>query len=72
MSEKNEKKLRNLVRKHENILISNTWDMFFETMAKLKFKYRLKMAWKILVGEKVVKKNESGYSGNKSNSNKIR
>lgn len=71
MSQKNEKKIRQLVRRNRRIIekdvVSNSWDIFFETMSQLKFRYRLKMAWKILVG-KVEKKNESGNTGNSNNS----
>lgn len=53
MSNKQQKKLRQLVRRKENELVSESWDMFFETMMKLKFRYRLKMAWFILIKKKI-------------------
>lgn len=53
MSGKQQKKLRQLVRRNEQVLIDRSWDMFFETMSKLKFKYRLKMAWFIIIKKKI-------------------
>lgn len=60
MSNKQQKKMRQLVRRHRSQLVDETWDMFFETMANLKFKYRLKMAWKIIRGKNVRKEMKHG------------
>lgn len=35
MSNKQQKKLRQLVRRNEGKLVSQSWDVFFDTMAKL-------------------------------------
>ncbi len=48
MSNKQVKKLRQYVRRKEALLVSQSWNCFFDTVRKLKFKYRLKLAWYIL------------------------
>ena len=53
MSNKQQKKLRQLVRRNQNVLVGQSWDMFFDTMNKLKLKYRLKMAWYIIIKKKI-------------------
>lgn len=53
MRGKQNKKLRKLVRRNQATLVSQSWDMFFEEMSNLKFKYRLKMAWFILIKKKI-------------------
>lgn len=55
MSGKQEKKIRQLVRRNQKLLVSQSWDMFFDTMADLKLKYRIKMAWKIILGKNIRK-----------------
>lgn len=61
MSNKQQKKLRQLVRRNQHKLVSDSWDMFFETMAKLPLKYRIKMAVKIICG-KNIRENKYGNS----------
>ena len=65
MSNKQQKKLRQLVRRKENeianqvaneihpALVNSSWDCFFETISQMKFKYRFKLAWKILKGQNI-------------------
>lgn len=53
MSNKQQKKLRQLVRRNQRVLVEQSWDVFFETMRDLPFKYRLKMAWKIITKRKI-------------------
>ena len=61
MSNKQQKKLRQLVKREqkriaENIqpsLVNHSWDCFFETISQMKFKYRFKLAWKILKGQNI-------------------
>ncbi len=48
MSNRQVKKLRQYVRRKEALLVSQSWNCFFDTVRKLKFKYRLKLAWYIL------------------------
>jgi hypothetical protein len=56
MSNKQEKKLRQLVRRNqrkiaENMqptLVNQSWDCFFQTISEMKLKYRIKLAWKII------------------------
>ena len=50
MSNKQEKKLRQLVRRNQTSLVNQSWDCFFETISKMKLKYRIKLAWKIIKG----------------------
>lgn len=59
MSGKNEKKLRQLVRRNQRkiaenmhpVLVNQSWDCFFETISQMKFQYRLHLAWKIVRGK---------------------
>ena len=61
MSNKQQKKLRQLVRREqkkiaENIqpkLVNSSWDCFFDTISQMKFKYRFRLAWKILKGKNI-------------------
>lgn len=53
MSGKKEKKLRQLVRRNQTTLVNQSWDCFFETISKMKFKYRVKLAWKIICGKNI-------------------
>ena len=50
MSGKNERKIRQLVRRNQNSLITQSWDCFFDTISQMKFKYRFRLAWKIIRG----------------------
>ena len=50
MSNKQEKKLRQLVRRNQTSLVGTSWDCFFETISEMKLKYRIKLAWKIIRG----------------------
>lgn len=62
MSNKQQKKLRQLVRRKENeianrvaneihpALVDSSWDCFFSTISEMKLKYRIKLAWKIIKG----------------------
>lgn len=62
MSNKQQKKIRQLVRRKENeianqvaneihpALVNSSWDCFFETISEMKLKYRIKLAWKIIKG----------------------
>lgn len=56
MSNKQQKKIRQLIRRNERRLVSDSWDMFFETMSKLPLKYRIKMALKIIGGKNIREK----------------
>lgn len=56
MSNKQQKKIRQLIRRNQNQLVSDSWDMFFETMAKLPLKYRIKMAIKIIGAKNIREK----------------
>ena len=61
MSGKQEKKLRQLVRREQNkiaeniqpTLVNQSWDCFFDTISQMKFIYRLKLAWKILCAKNI-------------------
>lgn len=55
MSNKQQKKIRQLVRRNQAQLCSQSWDVFFETMADLKLGYRIKMAWKIIRAKNIRK-----------------
>lgn len=62
MSNKQQKKLRQLVRRKENeianqvaneihpALVNSSWDCFFQTISEMKLRYRIKLAWKIIKG----------------------
>ena len=53
MSNKQQKKLRQLVRRNQNSLINQSWDCFFQTISEMKLKYRLKLAWQIICGKNI-------------------
>ena len=53
MSGKQEKKLRQLVRRNQNTLVNQSWDCFFDTISQMKFKYRLRLALKIISGKNI-------------------
>ena len=53
MSGKNEKKIRQLVRRNQNSLVNQSWDCFFQTISEMRFKYRLKLAWQIIRGKNI-------------------
>ena len=53
MSGKNEKKIRQLVRRNQTSLVNQSWDCFFQTISEMKFKYRFRLAWKILKGSNI-------------------
>lgn len=61
MSGKNEKKLRQLVRRKQReiannvqpTLVTNSWDCFFQTISEMKLKYRIKLAMKIIRGKNI-------------------
>ena len=53
MSNKQEKKLRQLVRRKQTSLVTQSWDCFFDTISKMKFKYRFRLAWKIIRGKDI-------------------
>lgn len=63
MSGKNEKKLRQLVRRNQSKLVTQSWDCFFDTITQLRFKYRLKLAWKILCGRDIRKEEQEKTQG---------
>lgn len=58
MSGKNEKKLRQLVRRNQTSLVNQSWDCFFDTISQMKFKYRVKLAWKIILGKNIRKEEQ--------------
>lgn len=66
MSNKQQKKLRQLVRREQNTiqstLVNQSWDCFFDTISQMKLKYRLKLAWKIICG-KNIREDEKKKSG---------
>lgn len=53
MSGKNEKKIRQLVRRNQASLVNQSWDCFFDTISQMKLKYRIKLAWKIILGKNI-------------------
>ena len=53
MGNKQQKKIRQLVRRNQNSLINQSWDCFFQTIAEMKLKYRLKLAWQIICGKNI-------------------
>lgn len=53
MSGKQEKKLRQLVRRNQTSLVNQSWDCFFDTISQMKLKYRLRLAWKIIRGKNI-------------------
>ena len=50
MGNKQQKKIRQLVRRNQTSLVNQSWDCFFETISEMKLKYRIKLAWKIIKG----------------------
>lgn len=66
MSNKQQKKLRQLVRRNQRKIAENmvgtSWSVFFETISRFKFKYRLKLAWKILKGKNIKEEEKNGAS----------
>ena len=50
MGNKQQKKIRQLVRRNQTSLVGSSWDCFFETISEMKLKYRIKLAWKIIKG----------------------
>ena len=59
MSGKNEKKLRQLVRRNQNKLVTQSWDCFFQTIAEMKLKYRIRLAWQIIKGRDLRKEEKN-------------
>lgn len=53
MSGKQEKKVRQLVRRNQTSLVNQSWDCFFQTISEMKLKYRLKLAWQIITGKNI-------------------
>ena len=53
MSNKQEKKIRQLVRRNQTSLVNQSWDCFFQTVSEMKLKYRLKLAWQIIRGKNI-------------------
>lgn len=53
MSNKQEKKIRQPVRRNQTSLINQSWDCFFQTISEMKLKYRLKLAWQIITGKNI-------------------
>ena len=53
MSNKQEKKIRQLVRRNQTSLVNQSWDCFFQTISEMKLKYRLKLAWQIITGKNI-------------------
>ncbi len=82
MSGKQQKKIRQLVRRKEREIYKNvsvqaadnmaktSWDVFFESISKLRFRSRLNLAIKILKGQDLRKleKNAIRNTGNSTNS----
>ena len=59
MSGKQEKKIRQLVRRNQTSLVNQSWDCFFDTISQMKFKYRVKLAWKIILGKNIRKEEQN-------------
>lgn len=53
MSGKNEKKIRQLVRRNQTSLVNQSWDCFFQTISGMKLRYRIKLAWQIITGKNI-------------------
>lgn len=53
MSGKNEKKIRQLVRRNQTSLVNQSWDCFFQTISEMRLKYRIKLAWQIIRGKNI-------------------
>lgn len=72
MSNKQQKKIRQLVRRKEReianrveneihpALVESSWDCFFDTISQMKLKYRIKLAWKIILGKDIRKEEKKG------------
>lgn len=60
MSEKNQKKIRQLVRRNHLSLVNQSWDCFFDTISQMRLKYRIKLAWKIILGVDIRKEEKKG------------
>ena len=70
MSNKQQKKIRQLVRRKQISLINQSWDCFFDTISKMKFIYRFKLAWKIICAKNIreeeqekLRKGDNGING---------
>ena len=59
MSNKKEKKIRQLIRRNQSKLVVQSWDCFFDTISQMKFRYRLKLAWKIILGKDIRKEEKN-------------
>lgn len=53
MSGKNEKKIRQLVRRNQTSLVNQSWNCFFQTISEMRLKYRIKLAWQIIRGKNI-------------------
>lgn len=53
MSGKQEKKIRQLVRRKQIKLVNQSWDCFFQTVSEMKLRYRIKLAWQIIRGKNI-------------------
>ena len=58
MSGKNEKKIRQLVRRNQTSLVNQSWDCFFQTVSEMRLKYRIKLAWQIVRGKNIREEEE--------------
>ncbi len=58
MSGKNEKKIRQLVRRNQTNLVNQSWDCFFQTISEMRLKYRIKLAWQIVRGKNIREEEE--------------
>lgn len=53
MSNKQQKKIRQLVRRKQIKLVNQSWDCFFQTVSEMKLRYRIKLAWQIIRGKNI-------------------
>ena len=58
MSGKQEKKVRQLVRRNQTSLVNQSWDCFFQTISEMRLKYRIKLAWQIVRGKNIREEEE--------------
>ena len=58
MSNKQQKKLRQLVRRNQTSLVNQSWDCFFDTISQMKLKYRIRLAWRIIKGQDIRKEEQ--------------
>ena len=58
MSGKQEKKIRQLVRRNQTSLVNQSWDCFFKTISEMRLKYRIKLAWQIVRGKNIHEEEE--------------